>query len=940
MNSKKTLVLFFYTLLLTLLFLMVSCQKQMLEVDSSEKKAYVDAVIDNEFFADSLDLLLSRFVGEKNTYGVMRVYVKKAQDNHTNSKYNESLEEYRKALNAAEQLGDTLEMMDILNSMGTNLRRLGAMGEASSYFYKTLNHYGDYSGNTEIQAKKTRLIALNSIGNINKTMGNEETADSLFRVSLQGSLELGDLVGCAINSANIGLVFEQKGQLDSAWYYQHQAMEYNKRAKYNLGVAITHLNYGKLYEKQGDYDSAMREYEASMDSTKDNSNRWQWLMSSTKWIGLNIKKGNYDIVRDDLDLAEKYANEIRSTTHLSDVARLNSLYHDAKGDHRRALQYFKVHKFYSDSLRNTQSANELHSLRLQYERENNNREMLVMQQKHDNRQRNKNTWLMASIIVSLSAIIAVCILVYALRMRVRSQQVVRQIDEMRSNFFTNITHEFRTPLTVMMGMTEQLRKKGDNDVETQVIIRQGNVLLNMINQLLDMAKVKSSKEHSKWFHDDVVAYINMMIETYLDYFSLKDIDLIFISDKRSIYMDFVPEFFNKIIRNLFSNALKYTPKGGKVTLTVDSVDTDFRLIVSDTGQGIPLNDLPHIFEEFYQGDQSHTESGTGIGLAFVNKMIESMGGKIVARNLPEGGAEFSITLPLKQNFEVKDRFVYIEQSPACPFPCEKEEEEIGVVDHTDTEKKDKPSILIIEDNIDVRFYIGSLFDNIYHIRFASNGEEGISKAKNFMPDLIITDLMMPVLDGYAVCNIIRQSDILNHIPIIVITAKATDEDKQRALTAGADAYLQKPFNTDELNIRVSKLLEQRNLLRKKYSKAMIEGASEEVELSAADRQFLDRLTFVVYERIANPELNPDVVADKMCMSRSQLNRKIRNITGYSIAAYILHVRIEKAKRMLLTSETPVGEIAAQCGFEDSNYFSRVFRQIYKTSPTRFRKTSH
>ena len=209
-----------------------------------------------------------------------------------------------------------------------------------------------------------------------------------------------------------------------------------------------------------------------------------------------------------------------------------------------------------------------------------------------------------------------------------------------------------------------------------------------------------------------------------------------------------------------------------------------------------------------------------------------------------------------------------------------------------------------------------------------------------MPDLIVTDLMMPIMDGYAVCRAVRESEILNHIPIIIITAKATDEDKQKAFEAGADAYLHKPFNTTELNIRVSKLLEQRNILRDKYSKAMIEGLSEEVELSTVNRRFLDQLTSVVYERIADTELSADTVADKMCMSRSQLNRKIRNMTGYSIAAYILHVRIEKAKRMLLTNDVPIGEIAMQCGFDDPNYFSRVFRQIYKVTPSQFRKNSH
>ena len=310
-------------------------------------------------------------------------------------------------------------------------------------------------------------------------------------------------------------------------------------------------------------------------------------------------------------------------------------------------------------------------------------------------------------------------------------------------------------------------------------------------------------------------------------------------------------------------------------------------------------------------------------------------GHITARNLSEGGVEFSITMPLKQDFEVKSRCREVIQTPRELYNADEE----VIADNAEDEDF-RDTVLIIEDNADVRLYIGSLLNDKYSLRFASNGEDGLVKAKDFMPDLIVTDLMMPVMDGHAVCRAIRESEILNHIPIIVITAKATEKDKQQALEAGADAYICKPFNAEELNIRVSKLLEQRRLLRDKYSKAMIEGLREDVELSAVTRQFLNRLTSVIYERISNTELTPDIVADKMCMSRSQLNRKIRNITGNSTSAYILHVRVEKAKRLLATNEIPIGDIAVQCGFDDSSYFSRVFRQVYQVTPSQFRQGKH
>ena len=593
-------------LFLSIIFLSIlSCKHRVNVTNSPEERAFADSVVNDKLSADSVGKLLSQFIAEENWYGVMRAHIVNANRNQSNSNYNESLEDCKKALEAAEQISDTLEIMNILSSIGTNLRRLGAMGEASSYFYKVLNYFHVYSDNDGFQAKKSRLIALNSIGNINKTIGNIEAADSLFRVALQGSLETNDIVGCAINSANIGLIFEQKAQYDSAWHYQRIAMEYNKQANYRLGIAITHVNYGKLYEKQGDYDSAMREYQSSMDTTRNMSNRWQWLMSSTKWIRLNIKTGNLNIVRSELDLAERYAKEIYSLTHLSDVSYLNSLYYEAKGDYPMALEHFKTHKIYADSLRNNQSTNETHNLRLQYERENSSREIVAIQKEHEIKQRNTNAWLAVGAVALLFAVTAIFFLMYALRMRTRRQQAIKQIDEMRSSFFTNITHEFRTPLTVIIGMAEQQKIKYNNDKGAQVIIRQSEVLLDMVNQLLDMAKIKSSVDQSKWCYDDVAVYTGMMAEAYREYLSVKGIDLIFKSDKRNVFMDFIPEYFDKILRNLLSNAQKHTLRGGSVTIAIASGNKNLTLTVTDTGKGISPDDLPHIFEEFYQGDKSH-----------------------------------------------------------------------------------------------------------------------------------------------------------------------------------------------------------------------------------------------------------------------------------------------------------------------------------------------
>ena len=246
----------------------------------------------------------------------------------------------------------------------------------------------------------------------------------------------------------------------------------------------------------------------------------------------------------------------------------------------------------------------------------------------------------------------------------------------------------------------------------------------------------------------------------------------------------------------------------------------------------------------------------------------------------------------------------------------------------------------MEDNQDVAFYIGGLLKDRYRLLYARDGKEGLEKAAEYMPDLILTDLMMPGMDGFELCREIRSSIVLNHIPIIIITAKSEDVDKVQGLEAGADAYLLKPFNTDELHVRIAKLLEQRRVLRDKYSHALRNNCPESVKLLPADQAFMDRLTDIVYSQISDTALNSDKIAEKMCMSKSQLNRKVRVITGSNTTTYILHVRMEKSKRMLSSNDLPIGDIAMQCGFEDAGYFSRVFKQTFGMTPSQYRKKPH
>ena len=467
---------------------------------------------------------------------------------------------------------------------------------------------------------------------------------------------------------------------------------------------------------------------------------------------------------------------------------------------------------------------------------------------------------------------------------------MRHMETVRSKFFTNITHEFRTPLTVILGLANRLSEKAGKDQESiaslQTIIRQGDHLLNLINQLLNISKVRSAIEEPDWRTGDIVAFIRMIVESFQIFALQKHLNLIFVPQQNFLQIDFVPEYFRKIMHNLLSNALKYTPQGGHIFITATQEKNNVVIQIADSGKGIDKQDLPHIFETFYQGNNSCMDMGTGVGLSLARQMVETMGGQIMVKSAIDKGTVFFVTLPLKHGTSQWEEWVpgesdkSITSSATTSNPAHPEPESSNL---------DITTILLVEDNQDVAFYIGDLLKDRYRLLYARDGKEGLEKAIEYMPDLILTDLMMPGMDGFDLCREIRNSIILNHIPIIIITAKSEDVDKIQGIEAGADAYLLKPFNTNELYVRIDKLLEQRRVLREKYSQALRDNCTDTVKLLPADQAFIDRLTDMIYSHISDTTLNSDKIAEKMCLSKSQLNRKVRVITDSKTASYILYL---------------------------------------------------
>lgn len=906
-----------------------------------ETRQMIDSIVRATPGVDSLSILLDRFEANGNKYGMLCASKALGKRYRETAKFNEAVVCHRQALGLAEQLGDTVEIIQICNQIGTNFRRMGIMDEASTYHYKALALCEQYHDKSSYAALKNRVISLNGIGNVQLSMENYNAAILAFRQALSGEQQLESDLGQAINYANIGAIFEKQGMIDSAWIYYRRSMQHNQAAGSNLGISLCHTYFGNLLEKDRQWDNAIREYRSAYDLMEKSQDRWHWIESCIALARVNMGKGDMASAQKYLTRASRTAKEMQSREHLREVYWLNYLYYEKLGNCPKAFENYKLSREYADSVSNIENTAHLQNLRVNFEKEKSSRELALIQANYRMEQRTKNIILFAGIFILLLTVTVIVILLYVVRIKSRTQKIMRHMETVRSKFFTNITHEFRTPLTVILGLANQLSEKTGKDQEysasLQTIIRQGDHLLSLVNQLLNISKVRSSIEEPNWRTGDIVAFIRMIVENFQIFAQQKHLNLIFVPQQTFLQADFVPEYFQKVMHNLLSNALKYTPKGGHIYITATQDNNNLVIQIADSGNGIDKQDLPHIFETFYQGNNSCMDMGTGVGLSLAKQMVETMGGQITVKSAVGKGTVFFVTLPLKHGTSQWEEWTpgepdkNLTPSVTTHDPASSETEPSGA---------DPVTILLVEDNQDVAFYIGGLLKDRYRLLYARDGKEGLEKAAEYMPDLILTDLMMPGMDGFELCREIRSSIVLNHIPIIIITAKSEDVDKVQGLEAGADAYLLKPFNSDELHVRIAKLLEQRRVLREKYSRALRNNCPESVKLLPADQAFMDRLTDIVYSQLSDTALNSDKIAEKMCMSKSQLNRKVRVITGSNTTTYILHVRMEKAKRMLSSNDMPIGDIAMQCGFEDVGYFGRVFKQTFGMTPSQYRKKPH
>lgn len=538
-------------------------------------------------------------------------------------------------------------------------------------------------------------------------------------------------------------------------------------------------------------------------------------------------------------------------------------------------------------------------------------------------------------------------------------QHILEMDRMKTRFFANISHEFRTPLTLIISPLEEIisrRKRGDPELKKLGIIRRNSRrLLSLVNQLLDLSKLDNGKLKLELVKTDVVRKLSLTCASFISLAEKNRIRYRYHLPKREYVTYFDDGKLDSILINLLSNAFKYTPAGGIIDCyariegpnaesSEDQSPVRLSVSVIDSGPGIATEQQKHIFDRFYQGNETHqTEGGgSGIGLSLTKELVELVHGEIIVNSEPGEGSCFIVTIPLDKEHLKEAEYVIKEEKTEEEYQSFAMAHEVlsseglGNETHESWELPDKESIhlLIVEDHDDLRAYLREQLQNGYSIIEAARGDKGLKQALKYIPDLIITDVMMPGMNGMELCHQLKSNERTSHIPVIMLTAKADFDSKISGLQTGADDYILKPFQIKELQTRIANLIRQRNLLRKRFS-AHVDIIADDITLNSYDVNFIRRVTQVVEDHLSDLEFDVRRLQDKSGLSSTQLYRKLHALTGLSPSRFIRHMRLKRAVKLLEQQKGSVTHVAFEVGFGNLSYFTKCFKEQYGISPSEY-----
>ena len=774
-------------------------------------------------------------------------------------------------------------------SLGNIYLDLKDYDAAENYYLKANKEYEKMPGAGTFYLNTTNVI----LGQVYYYKGQLEKADDLLSKTLLFFEGINDTRTVAEIQNYLGLVNLEEGKLEKAEMYFQKALNFQKGNGYNLEAAQSAVELGKL----------------------------------------NIKKGKSRDAIVFLQNALAYNREIKNGMLNQKVYSLLAEAYSQQGNYKDAFHSSRIASQINDSIQQAQSAEKIKEIEGIYQTESRDREIALLTAQNElteQQKRNQRNLLWGILAITL---IAGFFIVTQFRNRQKITRKLQELDTAKSTFFANISHEFRTPLTLINGPIEDQLASGNlsqNERKNLTsALRNTHRLKDLVDQLLALAKLESKNLKLNIQSGNLPNFIILQAEAFLFSCDEKNIDFSVEIEKDEKIDWFDQDILEKILYNLMGNAIKYTPENGSIILRGNRKGDDFEISVTNSGNYITPEQQKKIFERFYQTNTKNP--GTGIGLSLTKELTEIHKGKISLKSEENGKTEFKVLLPVNKDTFGEDQ-IFSENT--TPESTAKNQIMEAQVEKEIVLGEDAPVILVIDDSKDIREYVSSIFENSFTIFSATNGREGFEKAIEHIPDIVVSDVMMPEEDGFTFTKKLKEHQLTSHIPVILLTAKTHITSKLEGMGIGADAYVTKPFNSQLLKVTVENLIENRRKLQQRFAQEVVL-MPKDIAVSSADEQFLERLQKVLDENITEPSFSIENFGNEMNVSRMQLHRKLKALTGQSASEFLRSQRLKLAAKILREKKIPISEVGYTVGFNDPSYFTKSFKKEFGMTPSEY-----
>ncbi len=872
------------------------------------------------------------------------------------------------ALETAEQDKDTSVIISTCYRIGNYLRDYQHNYEVALLYYEKILELCKQLKN----AGQETAAVLNDMGDVYKLMGENSYALSLYRESLALAEQIQHRHSRSNAYKNIGKIFYVNGEYAQALKYLEQSYAIGCDKCPQIAFHSVLIDIGNVYMRLGNYSQALTSYRKSL-ALADSSNAKYERAVSCFALGdfyARLKNSGQSLAY--YRQAEDLAVGARALPLQRDIAASLSNAYKSQNDYHRAYEYLVLADKLTDSIKTSTAAENLSRLESKFEFQKlTAQKELELQQNRvkadaeiSRQAQQKYFFIAAFLLVTVFGVV----LYFGFRRKKRDSIILaeqkKQIEEMakrvpeadqkKLNFFSNISHELRTPLTLILGPIEKLVKDFSSDQSKilllQIVRRNTLQLYNLINQLLDIRKLDTGDTKLKVSMGDIAEYCKGICSTFVHVADTNNIQFSFTASPEKIIGWFDKGIIEKVLNNLLSNAFKYTGRNGQIHVCVSCFsplgpDTQkINIVVRDNGRGIPSDHIQYVFDRYYQVENTNTgfNTGTGIGLAYAKELVGLHKGEIDAQSEPGCGTTFTVTIPIHKSYFVPDESIAAEDTDKISTTSEIQQKYLEqiIADHAidiqaadkDGTDENKKVMLIVEDNEDVRTYIKGGFAGQFEIHEAEDGVQGFKSAAKYIPDIIVSDIMMPGMNGLEFCRKLKGNLHTSHIPVLILTAKAGEENELTGFRAGADDYLMKPFSFEILEARVNRLIESKKILRQYFTKEYLLRPGKIQPSTSMEDEFVRKAVKIVEDNIANPNLDIELLMRELAVSRTQLFRKLKATTNYSANQFIRNIKLKRAALLLQDKSYNVTEVLYQCGFNSPSYFSLCFKEMYGCLP--------